>query len=384
MGSGVEEVNMTFPIYLDHQVATRPFSLSLEKLAIFSKDYWGSMHSPHQRGQQSVSFANKSMQSIYESLGAGEGDYFNFTSSGPEAIHQVLFSTYLDVVRESGKNHFLTTPIEEAPIYSEIKKLEKLGCSGKMLPLNSKGQLTKEALLEALRPRAALVSLSWANGLTGIVHPLHDLVEACQERGVRIHVDASHVIGKMFFRFQDLGVDYMTFEGSLLHAPKGCGGLLQKRSSMALPPFFQEANIPLLAALAIAMEQVQVQFEHVATETARLKHLFEQEMIRAIPDSKVLFADVERLPHITCIAFPGVASDSLLYSLSKKGVYATCGGGRLQKLSSLLEACNIEKQYALSSLSFALSHETTEKEINEAISIIVECVKKLRNYSMAL
>ena len=49
-----------------------------------------------------------------------------------------------------------------------IGRLEQLSCLGKMAPADKKGKITAEAIAEAMTPRTALVSLSWANGLTGV------------------------------------------------------------------------------------------------------------------------------------------------------------------------------------------------------------------------
>jgi len=56
--------------------------------------------------------------------------------------------------------------------------------------------------------------------------------------------------------------------------------------------------------------------------------------------------------------------------LNQKGVFATFGGGGMQKLSSVLQACGISSELASSALSFSLSYETTEQEIDTALDII--------------
>ena len=94
----------------------------------------------------------------------------------------------------------------------------------------------KEILEEALRPRTSLVSLSWANGLTGVIHPVADLAEACQAKGVCLHVDASYAIGKHYFRFEDLNIDYLTFDGSFFMLRKEQQDCLSKKKPSFLIP----------------------------------------------------------------------------------------------------------------------------------------------------
>lgn len=323
---------------------------------------------------------------IIDALGAGAGDRFYFFSSSADAINHLYLSHYFDHIRETGKNHLITTNMEEASCMMALKRLEELGCTGKILAVNTQGQLTKEALEEVLRPRTSLVSLSWANGLTGVIHPIADLGAAAQAKDVRIHVDASYVIGKLFFRFEDLPIDFLTFDGSLIGAPQGTAGLLVKEKVHLSPPFSSLIGVPAgsIAALTQALEKNLQVFDHVCLETARLRDKLEQGILQGFPGAQVLFSHVERLPNCTSIAFPKVASDALLFLLHRKGVAASMGGGHYQMLSHILHACGMEERISECALSFSLSYETTEEEIDHAVKIIVECAQKLKGLSVCL
>ncbi|MFV3255113.1 hypothetical protein ACNI5P_28950, partial [Klebsiella pneumoniae] len=81
----------------------------------------------------------------------------------------VVESVYFDVTRATGKNHFVTASIDEAPSILATGRLEQLGCVGKMAAVTANGYVTAQAIADAITPRTALVSLSWANGLTGVI-----------------------------------------------------------------------------------------------------------------------------------------------------------------------------------------------------------------------
>jgi cysteine desulfurase len=108
----------------------------------------------------------------------------------------------------------------------------------------------------------------------------------------------------------------------------------------------------------------------VCTEVARLRSHFEAGVLEAVPDSMVFFQDVERVPNCTAIAFPGISNEALLYTLNRRGVYGSIGGGSYQQIGLLLMASGIEECVAHSSVSFSLSRETTEEQIDQAIDII--------------
>lgn len=373
-------------VYLDHHTATRPLHSSIEAMLPFFREHWGSTAAPHQMGQELFPALNKATDSILEALGASSKDRFYFFSSSEDAISHLFLSHYFDSIRSSGKNHILTTNIEEAPVLMSLKRLEDIGCHGKILPVNEQGQLTKDVLKGALNPRTSLVSLSWANGLTGVIHPIADLAEVCRENDVRIHVDASYVIGKLFFRFEDIGVDFLTFDGSLLHSPKGTAGLIAKEKIPFSGPLSSTMGVFVggIAALSQALDEGAQMFDHVCLETARLRDKLEKGVLDGIPDAQVLFQKAERLPNCTAIAFPGVISDALLFMLHRKGVFASLGGGHSQKLSHILIASGVKEQLAQCALSFSLSFETKEEEIDYAVRIIVDCVQKLQKLSHKL
>ncbi len=371
---------MTDFLYFDNQTATRPFPEVLEKFFRFSKEYWASSASPHFLGQQQIYPLQKSVESLFAQLGAQDQDEIFFTSSGEEAIYQVFLTTYFQRSREAGKTLFIIAETEEEKVLSMCKQLELLGCSFKTLTVNAKGQITPEVLESAITPRTALVSLSWANGLTGVLQPIADLAEVCRKKDVLFHVDASHIWGKSFFRFQDLGADFLTLDGSVIHAPKETGLTLVKAGLIASPliPGKEGLSTPAIAAFARAVEMMQEKFELYCMEIARLRDRFEQGITQMCPGCKILFKEADRLPTTSVIAFLPISSESLLFLLNTKGVYATLGKGKFQPLSTALVASGFDPKVAFSSLSFCLSYDMTEEEIDRAVEVVAECVKQLQ------
>lgn len=378
-------------IYLDNGTTTRPSERAISKMLPYLTDYWGVPTAPHQKGQELFSIMEESYREIYALLGAKEEDHFIFTSSGPEAVNHVLFSTYLEVTRGTGKNQFVTSTIDEAPTMMSISRLEQLGCTGKMVEAGKGGFVKADALIQALSPKTALVSLSYANGLTGVINPVEELAEACQERGVLLHLDATHVLGKLF---EPVMADFLTFNGDHLHAPKGTGGLWI-RKGVKHAPFIvggldqaaQRAghlDVPALAALGVVAQEALECRDLICTETARLRDRLEKKIIEGFPQAVVFFKDSNRLPHITAIGFPGAVNEALLYTLNQNGVFASIGGSVSQKLSLILQASGIPETLAQTAISFGLSRETNEDEIDKAAEIVVESAKKLAKTSSHL
>lgn len=385
---------MTRGIYLDNNMATRPSIQTITKMMPFYTDHWGSPSAPHQMGQELFPALSEAYRSIYKMLGAQEQDGFVFTSSGAEAINHVFLSSYFDITRATGKNQYVTANIEEAPILMSISRLELLGCTGKMVNATHKGIVTPEIIEQALTPRTALVSISWANGLTGVINPVADIAKLCHEKGIPLHIDATHVLGKLFFELEEIKASFITFNGDQIYAPKGTGGLWVKEG-VKCSPFLVGGieqgghragsyNIPGLIGLGnAAMEALECR-NLLCTEVARLRNQLEEGICAGYPEARVMFKDEERLPHCTTIAFSGVSNEALLYALNKKGVYASIGGGSFQQVALVLMGSGVDAIPAQGAISFSLSRETNEDEIDRAVNIVVEAANKLRKLSKDL
>lgn len=370
---------MSEPVYLDHHSATPPLPEVLETFSRISKEYWGVISSLHFVGQQPMYPLQKAVDNLFDKLGALPKDEL-FLLRAEEATQRLFFHTYLQVSRESGKTLFLTAEGQEMSLVKLCSQMEELGCSHKVLPLNAKGQITRQALESAITSRTALVSISWADGLTGVIHPIEDLAAVCKEKNILFHVDASYVVGKRFFRFQDLGAHFLTVDGADIQSLQDTGLLLIKEGT----PVRLERSPPSIAfasTLAIAVEERQNKFEHYCMEIARLRDRLEEGVREGFSEAVILFKEADRLPNVTVIAFPKVYSEALLFLLNSKGIYASSGGGKFQLLETILMAAGVEENLAKCALSFSLSWDTKEEEIEHAISLIIACAKQIQRSS---
>ena len=354
----------------------------------------GSLLISPSKGQQLQHALEGSFRSLYQFIGASLDDTIVFTSSGAEAVNQVIQSVYENITLNSGKNHFLTSSLDEAPSILSINKLESLGCVSKMIPASPNCHVTPEALIDSLHLARRLFPSLGQMPLTGVIQPVEEIAKICRQRGILFHLDATQILGKLYFELSDLKADFITFNGSQFHAPKGTGGLYV-RNGVKLSPLIiggseqagkraGEVNIPGLVGLASAAQEALQSRDYLGTEIARLRDKLEQGVIAGYPEAELLFNNENRLPHTTAIAFPGIVNEAFLFALNRKGVCATIGGNTFQQLSLSLMGCQIGKLIAQSALSFSLFRYTGEEEINQAIALIVETAQMLSKISSCI
>lgn len=319
-----------------------------------------------------------STEDIAKLFGMSKDDQFVCTSSGAAACSMAIYSAYHSQTKLAGKNHFIARSIDEAPSILAISSLEEDGCFLKLAPTSKRGFVTVDDCIETISPRTALVSLSWACALTGVIQPLEEIAAVCKERSIWLHVDATHVVGKLDIQFSELPVDILTFSGHAIQAPVGTGGLIAK-PHVPLRPFAFAApeNAPMLAALNESCRLALEDQSLYCTEVARLRDGFSQN----IPEAVVLFGDEERVPHITTLAFEGIHSELFTYVLKRKGIVASIGGGQFQPIEKVLEASKLDPQLARCAIAFSFSKDTQEHELERASQIISETAKRLKRIS---
>lgn len=374
-------------VYLDNSSASRPSGEAVSRMLPFFSEKWGSPIQPHLIGQEVVSPLKEALKNIYALLGAQNEDAVIVTSSQAESISQAFMATYDEVTLSTGKNHFIASAADDASALLSLARLERYGCPVTKLKANPRGMITPESVAEVLTPRTALLSLSWVNGLTGVIQPVQEIAALCQLRGVRFLVDVTHALGKFYFEAKDLTVDYLAFNGSEIHAPQGTGGLFIRKGvkTTALIAGGLEqgglrggsVNVPGFVALGVAAKLALEARDYICTEVARLKFYFESQVKKRVPKARILFEQEERAPHISAIAFPGLVSEALLYQLNRKNVFASMGGGSFPQMKYLLDAIGLAPYEANSALSFCLSKETTEEDLDLAVDALVFATEKL-------
>ncbi|HVN54898.1 MAG TPA: aminotransferase class V-fold PLP-dependent enzyme [Anaerolineaceae bacterium] len=92
-----------------------------------------------------------------------------------------------------------------------------------------------DAKLEQYADRLALVSISGASNVTGILNPIHRLAEKVHAAGAQIAVDCAQLAPHRAIRIGELDdpshLDYVAFSAHKMYAPFGTGALVGRRDT---------------------------------------------------------------------------------------------------------------------------------------------------------
>ena len=374
-------------IYLDNFTLALPTSRVKEAYERANQEAVYDITAPYANNHTLVSAIETSIQYLYELVGASPEDRFFYGTSEASLSAEIFLSVFIEEMYKTGKNHLIAPKTEKASILRTMEKLKEIGCTITLIDVDQEGQVTLEAVKKQINPKTAMIALSWVDGLLGTVRPIWEITEYCKEQGILTYVQASEIFAKLFFRFKDLPIDYLTFSGELFHAPKGSAGMFVKKGRKA-PVIsyplgsrlatFEGAHPAGLVAMGEAACEVLDLMDSMSMEVAHLRAKLENLLEKRIEQLHFFGKKTSRVPNVSCFAIEGVHAELLLFHLQQEGVFATFGGGQRQKLDHVLAACQIDPYLAECAISIALSYQTTEEEIDELIEILVRVVKKLR------
>lgn len=242
-----------------------------------------------------------------------------------------------------------------------------------------------------LRPAAidwsgvAAISIMAANNETGILHPWQDWAEACRERGIPMHCDASQWIGKM--PLPGLGrCDYVTACAHKFGGPKGVGFLLMPEGAGAgLAGGAQERGrragtedlagiLAMLAALEVA------EFRRPAC-TADAKENFLGALQQALPGVERVGAGQPALWNTASIIMPEFTSPRWIRQLEKKGLLVSAGSACSSAKdgpSHVLAATGVSADAASRALRISSGWQTTAGDWEALLDALTASYQELK------
>jgi cysteine desulfurase len=189
-----------------------------------------------------------------------------------------------------------------------------------------------------------------------------------------------------------LGVDFLSFSGHKLYAPKGIGGWYE-RSPAVLQPLLhgghQERgrrsgteNVPGIAALGKACAIATGDMAAEGERQRQLQQRFEHGIRERIDEIRIQGEEAPRLPGTTNVAFAGAEGEALMMSLDLQGVAistgSACSSGSLDP-SHVLRAMRVPRLYLHGALRFSLGRSTTANDVDYVLDILPDIVAQARS-----
>ena len=378
-------------IYLDNNATTRLDDDAFDAMIPFFKEEYGNAFSLHLFGRETGKAVAESRKVIADLLGVLPEEII-FTGSGTEGDNLAIRGV-ARAYKNRGK-HIIVSSIEHPGVRNTCKDLEKEGFEITVLNVDKNGVIDLEQLKSAIKDETILISVMHANNETGVIQPIEEIGKIAKENKILFHVDAVQSMGKLEINPKEMGIDLLVFTAHKFYGPKGVGALYVRngvRLGKVITGGGQErklrpgtTNTPLIVGMAKALEKAYAEREEENKRVGELRNYFEEQISARIPEIVINGKDVPRLPGTSSITFKYVEGESILLSLSMKGIAVSsgsaCSSDELQA-SHVLLAMGIPAEFAHGTIRFSLGKYNTKEEIDYTIEAVTEVIGKLRMMS---
>lgn len=368
------------PIYLDYQATTPMEPAVLEAMMPYFTDKFGNPHSTaHRFGWEAAAGIDVARQHIARLIGSYEKEII-FTSGATEANNLAIKGV---MQAFSGKkSHMVTLETEHSCVLNTARYLEKYhGVELTILPVQSDGLVDLDHLRDALRDDTALVSIMAVNNEIGTIQPFNAIGKIVKENKCLFHTDAAQAFGKIPLDVEAAQIDLLSISGHKIYGPKGVGALyMRQRPKVPLIAQMQgggqEQGVrsgTLAPALCVGLgKAAEIALMQQGDDEVRLKALRTKlfDGLRAMFPSMRLNGSADaRISSNLNLCLPGLDNQKLVSKL--RGIAlstgSACSTGKATP-SHVLRALGLSDDEAKASIRIGLGRQTTEAEIDCAIS----------------
>ena len=376
-------------IYFDANATVRPLDCVVEAVGAAMREAWGNPSSEHATGITARRLLVRARDATAALLPGIEPELVVLTSGGTEANNTVLGSAGPD-------STLVVSAVEHSATMRPAERARTRGAKVIVVPVDAQGQADPDAFARVAAQSTSsnlYISVQWANGETGVIQPIADVVDAIH--AVRpdavIHVDAAQAIGRIHTPALR-GIAGFSFSGHKLHGPQGTGALaLASTANSKIQALVtgggQERgwrsgteNVAGAAGLAAALETRAADLEASIKRMRALRDAFEAQILEALPHAVINggHAQVPRTPNTANVRFPGTDGMWLVAQLDAARIRCSqgsaCSSSR-PEASHVLCAMGIDAESAYESVRFSFSMLNTEEEVEHAVDTIAGLIK---------
>lgn len=375
--------------YLDHAATTPMRPQVWEAMSPYAVTTFGNSSGVHRVSREAKNALEDARERIADLIGARPMEIV-FTSGGTEADNLALKGSALN---SSPANGVVTVATEHEAVLESVDFLKRHGYPVGLVGVDAVGVVDIDELVGSLAESTAVVSVMLVNNETGVIQDVPAISAAVKaaQPATLMHTDAVQAFASEDIDVDGLGVDLLTITGHKFGGPKGAG-LLYVRDGTALEPLVHGGGQELgrrsgthdvagAVGLATAMELAAADRERFRSDVGAIRDSFERHLVGGIEGLVVNSPPDHRSPHHLNVRIPEVRNETLLMRLDQSDVAASAGSAcqsGAAVVSHVLEGMGRSEDEARESIRFTFGWSSTHEEAEEAASVVVDLVERLR------
>lgn len=376
---------MPNPVYLDHNATTPVATEVADAMSDSLRRMYGNPSSSYFPGQ-TAAIAIADARHAVANLLSSNPEELVFTGCATEANNLALLGVASAAV---DKRHLIISAVEHPAVMAPARYLESLGWALTVIPVDEFGRVSAEAVVDAITPDTALVSIMLANNEVGTLQPVAEISRLLNGRNVLLHTDAAQAIGKLPVNVEELGVDLLTLAGHKFQASKGIGALYVRKGTPIKNILFGAGheqglrpgteNVPAIVGLGVAAKLALQRLASRDDHLGKYRDQLHEQLRSAIPGLVLNGHPQHRLPNTLNLSFPDVTGKALLAEASDR-VLASVGSAchsNEEGPSGVLGAMGLSALRANGAVRLSIGWETTTQDIEIAANGLIEAWLRL-------
>jgi len=378
-------------VYVDYAATTPVDPRVFEAMKPFFMESFGNASSVNSSGVRARKAVEEARAKVTGFMNADSAEELIFTGSATESNNLVIKGYTLKHGR--AKTHIAVSTVEHDCVLNAAKWLKKLGYKVDFIPVDKFGVIKMDALENAIKEGANLVSIIHGNNEIGTIEPIKEIAELCHKNNAIFHTDAAQSFGKIPIDVKAIGIDMMTINAHKLYGPKGVGALYI-RKGIEIEPLLHGGghefglrssteNVPGIVGFAKAVELRKEEMKPEAEKLTRLRDKLIKGALE-IPDSYLNGHPTQRLPNNANFRFSYIEGEAIVLGLDMEGIEASSGSACASKTelpSHVLLAIGLKPEEARGSLRISLGKYNTPKDIDYILQVLPKVVHRLREMS---
>lgn len=378
---------MKRPVYLDYN-ATSPIDPEVAKEMIpFIESCYGNPSSSYSIGRSNKEAVEKARAQVAQLINCQPEEIY-FTSCATES-NNLAIKGIASANRNKGR-HIITSTIEHPAVTEVCKYLSSQGFEITWLPVDQYGSVDPKDVENAIRKDTVLITIMHANNEVGTIQPIQEIGAIARQNNIAFHTDASQSVGKIETDVNKLGVDLLTIAGHKLYAPKGIGALYIREGTpienlmhgggqeKGIRPGTENVihTVGLGKACEVAMRYFNKNQHNMQVSRDRLLNGLASQLGNQVHVN----VNLENcLPNTLSVAFENISAHTLASFICNDVLISTgsaCHSGETN-ISSVLQAMNLDFRTAAATVRISTGKNTTAEEIDFAVEVLVDTIKKL-------
>ena len=349
----------------------------------------GNASSVHRFGRRQAAAVDEAREHIAALVG-GRASNVVLTAGATEANNLALRGAVDGAPAD--RPRILVSAVEHASVRRTAEWLNEQGLAKlDVIPVTSGGFVDPDTVEALIDTDVCLVSVMAANSETGVINPVEEISQRVHAAGALFHCDATQMVGRLAFDFDQLSADFVSMSGHKISGPGGVGALVGTgRSLRRLRALIHGGGherglrsgslnvagaVGFGAAARIAAEERKSESDRVGP----LRDCLVAELKDRIPGVHDNGDMARRLPNTANLRFEGADAEAVVTNMDPVAVStgSACSSGSIEP-SKVLLAMGLSREAAFEAVRFSLGRFTTGEDIDTAVERTVTAVEYIR------